>query len=158
MYLAGSDTSVNVLSIRLAATGHASRDLSSSNTSYIHRCFPLPSITARIAFSFPTLRSSTALPTPGGRRMYIPQHIQKAFEYALKLKADTRLDEGYYLRMYRPGTPFNGKTMLTHPISGVQGQYVSLCVQAALLPSDDSLSDAITSYTASKAAVVLKYG
>jgi hypothetical protein len=65
------------------------------------------------------LPSSNALPIPG-RETDVPRHIEKAFEYALKIKADTRLDtEDYNILTYRPGTLFNEETMLTHPGSGV---------------------------------------
>ena len=84
----------------------------------------------------------------------MPWHIQNAFEYALELKADTRLDtKGYNVLMYRPGANFNEETMLTHPGSAVQGRVISLCVQAALLRNDDS--DALTSNTDVKAVVVV---
>jgi hypothetical protein len=52
----------------------------------------------------------------------VPRHIEKAFEYALKIKADLRLDtRDYGVLMYQPGALFNKETILTYPGSGVQG-------------------------------------
>ncbi|RDL40909.1 uncharacterized protein BP5553_00888 [Venustampulla echinocandica] len=84
-----------------------------------------------------------------------PIHIQKAFEYPLRIKADTKLDEEEFYKVlrYQPGQLFNKETMLPYPGCGVQGQNIGLCVQAALFKSD---SDAMPSYAASKAIVVFK--
>ena len=82
-----------------------------------------------------------------------PRHIENAFKYALKIKADLRLEtETYEVLLYRPGTRFNEETMLLE--SRVQGRFVSLCVQPALLRLDDPLSD--RRHTALKAVVVLR--
>lgn len=81
----------------------------------------------------------------------VDEHIQKAFEYALKLKADSWLDH-YMVLPYRPGSRFNEGTMVSHLGSGVQGRFVDLCVQPALFCSEDG-SHLDAAHTAVKAVV-----
>ena len=81
----------------------------------------------------------------------VDEHIQKAFEYALKLKADLRFDL-YMVLPYRPGSRFNEGTMVSHLGSGVQGRFVDLCVQPALFCGEDG-SPLDGAHTAVKAVV-----